>query len=67
MPQTHIQALPLRAPRGFFARVLTAFTSAQTRRRERLRLAHLDMHLLRDIGLEAQDARRECAKPFWQP
>jgi uncharacterized protein YjiS (DUF1127 family) len=24
-------------------------------------------HLLRDIGLDPQDARRECAKPFWQP
>lgn len=67
MPQTHIQTLPLRAPRGVFARTLTALTSALTRRRDRQRLAQLDAHLLRDIGVDAQEVRRECAKPFWQP
>ena len=35
--------------------------------RQRRSLASLDDHLLRDIGLEAQEAHRECAKPFWQP
>lgn len=67
MPQTHIQTLPLRSRTGLFARILGFATAALTRRRERIRLAHLDAHLLRDIGLDAQDARRECAKPFWQP
>ncbi len=67
MPQTQIQTLPLRAPRGIVARTLTAFAVALTRRRDRQRLSHLDAHLLRDIGMDAQDARRECAKPFWQP
>jgi uncharacterized protein YjiS (DUF1127 family) len=67
MPQTHIQTLPLRARRGLFARTLTALTSALARRRDRQRLGKLDAHLLRDIGLEAQEAQRECAKPFWQP
>ena len=67
MPQTQIQTLPLRAPRGIVASMLTALTSALTRRRDRQRLARLDAHLLRDIGIDAQDARRECAKPFWQP
>lgn len=67
MPQIHIQTLPLRARQGFFARVLTAVSTALTRRRERNRLAHLDGHLLRDIGMDPQEARRECAKPFWQP
>ena len=67
MPQSHIQTLPLRAPRGIVARTLTALTAALTRRRDRQRLARLDSHLLRDIGMDAQDARQECAKPFWQP
>ncbi len=67
MPQTHIRTLPLRSRPALFARVLTAFSNAMTRRRDRHRLAHLDPHLLRDIGLDPQDARRECAKPFWLP
>ncbi|HEY6919293.1 MAG TPA: DUF1127 domain-containing protein [Tabrizicola sp.] len=67
MPQTHIQTLPLRTRPGLFARVLTAFSTAMTRHRDRSRLSHLDAHLLRDIGMDAQEARRECAKPFWQP
>lgn len=67
MPQTHIQTLPLRRPRGLVAGILTALTAALTRRRDRQRLGKLDAHLLRDIGLDPQDARRECGKPFWQP
>jgi uncharacterized protein YjiS (DUF1127 family) len=66
MPQTQIQTLPLRR-RGFFARILTVIIDALHRRRDRQRLSKLDAHLLRDIGIEAQEARRECAKPFWQP
>jgi uncharacterized protein YjiS (DUF1127 family) len=67
LPQTQIQTLPLRSPGGLFARTLTAMTAAMTRRRDRRRLAQLDAHLLRDIGVEPLEARRECAKPFWQP
>lgn len=66
MPQTHITTLPLRARFGILARVRTAFHNAMTRRRERQRLYRLDAHLLRDIGLDPQEARRECTKPFWQ-
>jgi uncharacterized protein YjiS (DUF1127 family) len=39
---------------------------ALTRRRERAALARLDVHLLRDIGLEPETAAQECAKPFWR-
>lgn len=67
MPRTYIDSLPLSTPTGLFARTLTALSAALTRRRDRLRLGHLDAHLLRDIGLDPQEARRECAKPFWQP
>ncbi|MDP3196294.1 DUF1127 domain-containing protein [Tabrizicola sp.] len=67
MPQTHIANLPLRTRSGTFSRVRSAFLTALTRRRERQRLAHLDAHLLRDIGLDPQEVRREYTKPFWQP
>ncbi|MER9233753.1 DUF1127 domain-containing protein [Mesorhizobium sp. M0622] len=33
---------------------------------QRLDLAEIDDHLLRDLGLTAEDVRRECAKSFWQ-
>jgi uncharacterized protein YjiS (DUF1127 family) len=33
--------------------------------RERRTLTTLDARLLRDIGVEAADAEREAARPFW--
>ncbi|QPC89885.1 DUF1127 domain-containing protein [Mesorhizobium sp. INR15] len=33
---------------------------------QRLDLAEVDDHLLRDLGLTPEDVRRECAKSFWQ-
>lgn len=36
------------------------------RRRSRAALGVLDAHLLRDIGLNAQSARLEAERPFWQ-
>jgi uncharacterized protein YjiS (DUF1127 family) len=66
MPHSHIETLPLRARPGVVARLIAAVTAVASRRRDRQRLAHLDAHLLRDIGVDAQDASRESAKPFWQ-
>lgn len=66
MPRTQVQTLPLRTRPGVVARLVTAVTTFANRRRDRQRLAHLDAHLLRDIGVDAQDASRESAKPFWQ-
>jgi uncharacterized protein YjiS (DUF1127 family) len=37
------------------------------RSRQRRALAELDDRLLRDIGLTRDEARRECASPFWRP
>ncbi len=36
------------------------------RRRQRLALARLDPRLLDDIGVSAEAARREAAKPPWR-
>ena len=33
---------------------------------QRLDLAEIDDHMLRDLGLTREDVRRECAKSFWQ-
>ena len=33
--------------------------------RERRKLSALDARLLRDIGLDADEAAREAARPFW--
>lgn len=66
MPQTQI-ALPLGRRGNVLARLVAAVRMAAVRRRERLQLAALDPHLLRDIGLDSQTAETECAKPFWKP
>lgn len=66
MPQAQIQTLHLRSRAGIIARTLSALTDVLARRRDRNRLRQLDAHLLRDIGLDPLEARRECAKPFWQ-
>jgi uncharacterized protein YjiS (DUF1127 family) len=33
--------------------------------RERRRLAELDGHILKDIGLTPEEAYREASRPFW--
>ncbi|MFM7443231.1 MAG: DUF1127 domain-containing protein [Tabrizicola sp.] len=65
MPQTQI-ALPLRRRGSVLARLINAVQTATLRRRERRQLAALDLHLLRDIGLDSLTAESECAKPFWK-
>ena len=36
------------------------------RARQRRQLARLDARMLRDIGVTAAEAERECEKPFWR-
>ena len=43
-----------------------AVWSWMERSRQRRALAQLDDHLLRDIGLTRDEARREWATPFWR-
>lgn len=48
--------------------VLGAYLVAKfaERRRTRRHLINLDAHMLRDIGLSPDQARREADKHFWQ-
>ncbi len=44
----------------------TAIRSAWRRHRSRQRIAQLDNHLLRDIGISFAEAEAEANKPFWR-
>lgn len=46
-------------------RVAVTLTHWSERRRARQHLAHLDDHLLRDIGLDRLTARKEASRKFW--
>jgi uncharacterized protein YjiS (DUF1127 family) len=52
--------------RGIIAFLLRTLAVWGGRRKQRLDLADLDEHLLRDIGVTRQEARRECEKRFWR-
>ncbi len=53
---------PVRAPRRSFWQVLR---QARQLARQRRALGVLDAHMLADIGLSREEARREAARPFW--
>ena len=44
----------------------TAIRAAWRRYRSRQRIAHLDGHLLKDIGVSFAEAEAEANKPFWR-
>ena len=47
-------------------RLAAAVLRIADRQRQRFALADLDERLLRDIGVSADEARAEAAKPFWR-
>jgi uncharacterized protein YjiS (DUF1127 family) len=47
-------------------RLLAALRRMHTRWHQRHDLRELDDHLLRDIGVTREQARREASKPFWR-
>lgn len=67
MSRTETALVPMHHRSGLVSRFTRAIAAAFVRQRNRQRLGHLDPHLLRDIGLDAETARQECSKPFWQP
>lgn len=62
-PATRI-ALPYR--RGnLVLRVLRALVRMTHLSAQRRALSHLDLHILRDIGVTPEQARREASRPGW--
>jgi uncharacterized protein YjiS (DUF1127 family) len=53
------------APRPSRPGLLARLVAATALRRSRRSLADLDDHLLRDVGLSREAARREAARPAW--
>jgi uncharacterized protein YjiS (DUF1127 family) len=54
---------------GFAVRIgalLDIVAKWQERRRQRLTLATLDDHMLRDIGISNSDVEAEVTRPFWR-
>ena len=51
---------------GFLSKWANTASIWLERRRQRRALATLDDHLLRDVGLQREQARDEAAKPFWK-
>lgn len=52
---------PLQPRQSFWAQVFDRIAL----RRQRQRLARLDDHMLRDIGLTREQAQAEAAEPVW--
>ncbi|MCB2100638.1 MAG: DUF1127 domain-containing protein [Rhodobacterales bacterium] len=46
---------------------IDAVAEAMERSRQREQLAHMNEHMLSDLGLSHADVARECAKRPWQP
>lgn len=51
---------------GLFFEALQTLEIWYERSKQRRRLAQLDDHLLRDIGIDRLAAMEEMSKPFWQ-
>jgi uncharacterized protein YjiS (DUF1127 family) len=67
MPALHkTQPLTAITRNGGLASVLRAVQAWAVRHRSRQSLARLDDHMLRDIGLDRNEAQAECTKAFWQ-
>ena len=59
-----------RVPSGRFQSPVVGFFGTlllwQERASQRRRLAELDGHMLKDLGITRGEAQMEAAKPFWQ-
>lgn len=64
MPAMNSTALA-RPARARGASLLRRLKGMAALRRERRALLELDAHLLRDLGIDAEDARREARRPPW--
>jgi uncharacterized protein YjiS (DUF1127 family) len=62
-----VRLLPRRGLAFLGAAAVRAVLLWMERSRQRRALAELDDRLLCDIGLTREEARQECANPFWKP
>ena len=60
---THVTHAPHRG--SLVLRVLRAFFRMTHLSAQRRALSHLDIHILRDIGITPEQARREANRPGW--
>ncbi|HMO08929.1 MAG TPA: DUF1127 domain-containing protein [Paracoccaceae bacterium] len=65
-PTSATLARPLPPVASVLFRLAQTVAAWEERRLTRRRLATLDAHMLRDIGLTRNLAARECDKPFWR-
>jgi uncharacterized protein YjiS (DUF1127 family) len=67
----HLPELAVRRQRAAFVRATLVRCArwcmlAHARREQRRRLAELDAHMLKDIGVTPAEAARESEKPWWK-
>jgi uncharacterized protein YjiS (DUF1127 family) len=55
-----------RPERNVLSRLWHLYCMLAAKRRSRLALEELGVHLLKDVGLTETEARREAAVPFWR-
>ncbi|MEI4486453.1 DUF1127 domain-containing protein [Frigidibacter sp. MR17.14] len=65
LPISTGNAKPRATTKGRNSGLVTVWQAWTARRRQRAALARLDMHLLKDIGVDARTVSDEVAKPFW--
>ncbi len=56
----------LGAPARTLGRIFATLCRWQNRSIARARLAEMDDHMMKDIGLDRREIEREAAKPFWR-
>ena len=66
MPHTDTKTFHAPASTNLLRRTLTLVRTWVNRSRDRTRLANLDPHLMRDIGLDCCSIAKETGKPFWR-
>jgi uncharacterized protein YjiS (DUF1127 family) len=57
---------PARRHTADFTPAWVAIRAAWRRYRSRQRIAHLNAHMLKDIGVSFAEAEAEANKPFWR-
>ena len=66
MPHTITKTFHRPINTGLLRRAIATLLTWTARSKDRARLAGLDPHLLRDIGLDCSTIAKETAKPFWR-